>query len=192
MAEQTYEARAEASGSVRRTSPGAKVAAGVVAGMIGGILMIGFMMGYAQVMGAGMMTPLKALGAFVYGVEALVVGSVGMLAGALIQLGSAIILGILFALFISRRTSTLAALFAGIMVGIAVWVTMDLYVLPYQNPTMAARVALMPLGYFGAHILYGLGLGMTPAFVRAFSKERRHDRESRDRAHPHAAQTQSI
>jgi hypothetical protein len=33
--------------------------------------MIGFMMGYAHIMGAGLTTPLKVLGAFVYGVEAL-------------------------------------------------------------------------------------------------------------------------
>ena len=79
--------KAEASGSARRTSPGAPFAAGIVGGSIGGILMIGFMMGYAHVMGAGLTTPLKALGAFVYGVEALVVGPDAMLAGALIQLG---------------------------------------------------------------------------------------------------------
>lgn len=192
MGEQLDRTRIEASGSVRRTSLGAKFAAGIVAGMIGGILMIGFLMGYAQVMGAGMMTPLKALGAFVYGVEAFVVGSDAILAGALLQLGFLIVLGILFALFVSRRTSTLVALFAGIIVGIVVWVAMDLYVLPYQNPTMAARIALMPLAYFGAHLLYGLALGMTPAFVRMFSRERQIDKESHDHRRAHAAQTQSI
>jgi uncharacterized membrane protein YagU involved in acid resistance len=120
------------------------------------------------------------------------VGSDAIFAGALLQLVFSIALGILFALFISRRTSTLAALFAGIIVGIVIWVAMDLYVLPYQNPTMAARIALMPLAYFGAHLLYGLGLGMTPAFVRAFSRERRLDKESHDHRGAHAAQTQSI
>jgi hypothetical protein len=192
MGEQLDRTRVEASGSVRRTSLGAKFAAGIVAGMIGGILMIGFLMGYAQIMGAGMMTPLKVLGAFVYGVEAFVVGSDAILVGALLQLGFLIVLGILFALFVSRRTSTLAALFAGIIVGIVVWVAMDLYVLPYQNPTMAARIALMPLAHFGAHLLYGLGLGMTPALVRTFSKERRLDKESHDHRSAHAARTQSI
>ena len=95
-----------------------------------------------------------------------------MLDGALIHLGFSILLGVLFALFVSRRTSTIAALFAGIAVGIAIWVAMDLYVLPFTNSTMAARVALMPLAYFIAHLLYGVGLAMTPAFIRTFSKER--------------------
>jgi len=174
------------------TSPGARFAAGVVSGLIGGILMIGLMIGYAQMTGAGLTTPLKALGAFVYGVEALVMGPEVILAGVLIQLGVAIVLGILFALFMSRATSTLAGLCAGIIVGIVIWVAMDLFVLPYENPTMAARIALEPFAYFIAHLLLGLGLGMTPAFIRAFSRERPHDSESRDRAHPSAAQTQSI
>src|ERR1700674_2081183 len=120
----------------------------------------------------GVTMPLKALGAQVYGVESLFGGPIAMLVGALIQLGFSIVLGVLFALFVSRRTSTIAALFVGIAVGIAIWVAMDLYVLPFTNPTMAARVALMPQAYFIAHLLYGVGLAMTPAFIRTFSKER--------------------
>jgi hypothetical protein len=174
------------------TSPGARLAAGIVSGLIGGILMIGLMIGYAQMTGAGLTTPLKALGGFVYGLEALVVGPQAILAGALIQVGMAIVLGILFALFMSRATSTLGAMCAGIVVAVVIWAAMDLIVLPYENPTMAARITLEPFAYFVAHILLGLGLGMTPAFIRAFSWERRHDSESRDRAHPSAAQTQSI
>jgi hypothetical protein len=67
---------------------------------------------------------------------------------------------------------------------------MDLFVLPYENPTMAARVALMPSVYFIAHILYGFGLAMTPAFIRTFSKERDQGRCAHGSAR--AAQSQSI
>jgi len=162
----------QAGGSVYRPSPGARFAAGIAAAMVGGILMIGFMMTYASATGAGTTMPLKALAALVYGVEALVAGPRAMLDGALLQLGFSIILGILFALFVSRGTSTIAALFAGIAFGIAIWVAMDLFVLPFTNPTMVARIAFMPLAYFVAHLLYGVGLAMTPAFIRAFTKER--------------------
>ncbi len=166
-------ANVEMSGPPRRTSVLAKFEAGIIAGIIGGILMTGFMMGYADVTGAGLTTPLKALGAFVYGIEAFVVGPEAMLIGAAIQIGPAIVLGILFALlFISRRTSVLVALIGGIIFAIVIWVAMELFVLPYENPTMAARMALVPPGYLIAHLLYGLGLGTTPAFVRTFSKER--------------------
>ena len=105
-----------------------------------------------------------------------------MLIGALLQIGGLIAVGILFALFVSSRTSTLAALVGGIVVGIVVWVAMELVVLPSENPTMAARVALMPMAYFVAHLLYGLGLGMTPPFVRRFTTARRgHERRGNER-----------
>jgi hypothetical protein len=162
-----------------RGSLGARLVAGIAGGIVGGILMIGFLMGYASLTGAGSTTPLKATGALVYGVEAFVAGTMALLTGASIQLGFAIVLGMLFALCVSRRTSVVSALFAGIAIGIAVWLIMDLLVLPLANPIMAARVALIPLAYFVAHVLYGLGLSTTPTFIRAFTKERHHARRVR-------------
>ena len=114
MVEGSDAANLQTSGSVSRASPGARFAAGIAAGIVGGILMMGFMMTYARVSGMDVTMPLKALAAQVYGVEALVSGPRAMLDGALIQLGFSILLGVLFALFVSRRTSTIAALFAGI------------------------------------------------------------------------------
>src|SRR5258708_2003814 len=182
MAEQSDMASVDASASADRVSWGRRLAAGIADGILSAILMMGFMMAYSSVTGAGVTMPLKALGALVYGVEALVAGSMAMLAGAGIQLGFSIVLGILFALFTSRRTSIVAALFAGIAVGIVIWVAMDFFVLPSMNPTMAARIALMPLAYFIAHLLYGIGLGLTPIFIRTFSRKpyepRRVERET--------------
>src|ERR1700719_4154342 len=114
MVEGSDAANLQASGSVYRTSLGARFAGGIAAGIAGGILMMGFMMTYASVTGAGVTMPLKALAAQVYGVEALVSGPRAMLDGALIQLGFSILLGVLFALFVTRRTSQIPALFAGI------------------------------------------------------------------------------
>jgi uncharacterized membrane protein YagU involved in acid resistance len=179
MAEQAYTASVDASSSAHRVSWGRRLAAGIADGILSAILMMGFMMTYSSATGAGVMMPLKALGALVYGVEALVLGWTAMLAGAGIQLGFSIVLGILFALCTSRRTSIIAALFAGILVGIVVWVAMELVVLPYMDPTMEARIALMPLAYFLAHLLYGIGLGLTPVFVRTFSRKRHNARVER-------------
>ena len=161
----------EASRSAYRTPAGARIGAGIAAGALGGMLMIGCMMIYAGVTDAGATMPLKALGALVYGVEALVAGPTAMAVGVLIQLALSIVIGILFALFMSRETSTVAALFAGVVVGIALWAAMDLFVMPSANPTMAARIALMPLAYFISHLLYGCGLATTPFFIRTFTKE---------------------
>jgi hypothetical protein len=148
---------------------GEKIGGGIAAGLLAAILMMGFMMAYSTKIGDGPTMPLKALAALAYGVEALVAGTVAMAAGAGIQLGFSIALGILFGLAMSRRTSLALAMLLGILVGIAIWVAMDLYVLPFMDPTMAARVALMPVAYFVAHVLLGIGLGMTPLFIRAFS-----------------------
>jgi uncharacterized membrane protein YagU involved in acid resistance len=163
-----------------RGSLGARLLAGIAAGIVGGLLMISFMMTYARLTGAGLTMPLKELAALVYGVEALVVGPAALLTGASIQLGFAIVVGILFALCVTRRTSMVAALFAGTAIGIAIWLLMDLLVLPLTNPTMASRVALIPLAYFIAHVLYGLGLAVTPILVRAFSRDDRHHRKIRE------------
>ena len=175
MAKQADAAEMEASRVAYRTSVGTRIAAGIAAGTLGGILMIATMMIYASVTDAGATMPLKALGALVYGVEALIAGPTAMVVGVLIQLALSIVIGILFALVMSRETSTVAALLAGVIVGIALWAAMDLFVLPRANPTMAARIALMPLGYFVAHVLFGLGLATSPAFIRMFARER-HDR----------------
>ena len=161
--------------SADRVSWGSRLIAGIADGILSAILMMGFMIAYSSAIGEGATMPLKALGALVYGVEALVAGSTAMLAGAGIQLGFSIVLGILFALCTSRRTSIVAEMLAGIVVGIVIWVAMELVVLPYMNPTMAARIALMPLAYFISHLLFGIGLGLTPVFVRSFSRER-HER----------------
>src|SRR3984957_12499848 len=143
MAEQTDRASVD---SADRVSWGSRLVAGIADGILSAILMMGFMMAYSSATGAGVTMPLKALGALVYGVEALVAGTMAMLAGAGIQLGFSIVLGILFALCMSRRTSIVAALFAGIAVGIVVWVAMELIVLPSRDPTVAARLAWMRRG----------------------------------------------
>jgi uncharacterized membrane protein YagU involved in acid resistance len=169
MAEQTNMERVE---PADRVSWGKRFEAGIADGILSAILMMGFLMAYSSETGAGTTMPLKALGALVYGVEALVTGSMAILAGAGIQLGFSVVLGILFALCMSRRTSIIAALFAGIAVGIVIWVVMELVVLPYMDPTMAARIALMPMAYFVAHLLFGIGLGLTPLFIRTLSRKR--------------------
>ena len=151
---------------------GARFAGGIVAGILAAILMMGWMIWYSSAIGEGSTMPLKAMGALVYGIEALVAGTPAIAAGVGIQLGFSIALGIVFGLLLSRRTSLVLALILGILVGIAIWLAMDLYVLPFMDPTMAARIALMPMAYFVAHVLFGIGLGMTPLFIRAFSGTR--------------------
>jgi hypothetical protein len=115
MAEPSDTQSVDATASADRVSWDRRFAAGIADGVLSAILMMGFMMAYSSVSGAGVMMPLKALGALIYGVEALVAGSIAILVGADIQLGFSIALGILFAFFTLRRTSIIAALFDGIV-----------------------------------------------------------------------------
>jgi hypothetical protein len=94
-------------------SVGSKFAAGILAGTVAAVLMMGFMMAYSNAIGEGITMPLKALGALVYGVEALVTGSAAMAAGAGIELAFSIALGILFGLAMSRRSSVILTMIAG-------------------------------------------------------------------------------
>ncbi|MBV8136186.1 MAG: hypothetical protein JO121_11240 [Deltaproteobacteria bacterium] len=155
-----------------RFSWGEKLAAGAIAGILAAILMTGSLMAYSNAIGTGVWMPLKTLAGLVYGVEALVAGSLAISTGAGIQLGFSVALGILFGLAVSRRTSVILALFAGLAIGIAIWAAMELYVLPFWDPTMEARIALMPVAYFVAHVLFGISLGITPLLVRALSRRR--------------------
>jgi hypothetical protein len=151
---------------------GEKLAAGAIAGILAAVLMTGSLMAYSDAIGAGVWMPLKTLAGLVYGVEALLAGSLAISTGAGIQLGFSVALGILFGLTVSRRTSVVLALFAGLAIGIAIWAAMELYVLPFLDPTMEARIALMPGAYFVAHVLFGIALGITPLLVRALSRRR--------------------
>ena len=154
---------------------GEKLAAGAIAGILAAILMTGSLMAYSGAVGAGVWMPLKTLAGLVYGVEALIAGSLAITTGAGIQVGFSVAVGILFGLATSRRTSMILAVFAGVAIGIAIWVSMDLYVLPVFDPTMAARMALVPVAYLAAHVLFGIGLGTTPLLARAFSRRRVRD-----------------
>ena len=167
-----------------RISWGGKIAAGIFAGILAAVLMIAVMMVGSGAVGMGATMPLKALAAFVFGVEALIEGSRAVAAGVGLQLAFSVFLGILFGLATSLRTSTVLELLVGIVVGIAVWVAMDVYVLPFMNPTMAARVELMPIAYFVAHLLFGIGLGLTSLFTRALSGRDRRTRPVEPPAEP--------
>src|SRR5258707_13972837 len=107
MAEQTNTASVDAAD---RVSWSRRFAAGIADGILSAVLMMGFLMAYSSETGAGTTMPLKALGALVYGVEALVAGSMAMLAGAGVQVGFSIVLGVLLARYMSRSTPIIAPL----------------------------------------------------------------------------------
>jgi hypothetical protein len=125
-----FDAAEKAGPSQHRVSWRTRLAAGIAAGILATILMMCLMMTYSSMVGERASMPLKALGALVFGVEALVAGPGAMLTGAGIQLGFSLVLGVLFAVAMSVRPSVILALLAGIVVGMAIWLAMELWVLP--------------------------------------------------------------
>jgi hypothetical protein len=144
----------------------ATIAAGALAGIVGGIIMAMFAMMYAAIMGMGILAPLRMIGATFYGPEALVGGAGVLLYGLMIHMITSAAWGAVFALLLPRGISPAAAAGWGAVFSLVVLLVMTYGVLPWANPTMAARVPMMMGAFVIEHLLFGLGLGLTPVFER--------------------------
>lgn len=146
-------------------SPGAIIAGGVSAGIIGGLAMAMFEMVYALMTMGNLLMPLRLMGATFYGPQALV-GGIGVLMwGMVVHTMTSAVLGVIFAWIIGPNVSSAAAAGWGIGYGLVVMFVMMYLVLPWANPTMASRVPMMMGAQAIGHVLYGMCLGLAPAFI---------------------------
>jgi hypothetical protein len=163
------------------------VAAGALAGLLGGLVMILAGMLRSDAAGAGFWLPPRNVAAVWYGVEALIAGAGAILVGLLTHLTVSAAWGGLFGVAAGRDSSIWIALSMGIAYGIGVLLVMTLGILPWLNETMAARVAIQPLWFWiGVHLIFGGTVGiLTPAFARALAGETVRERdEAGDREQP--------
>src|SRR5918995_7513933 len=100
------------------------LAAGAIAGIIGGILMAAFAMMYAELMGMGFLAPLLMIGATFYGPEALVGGGGVLLYGLVLHMITSAVWGAIFAALLPRGISLAAATGWGVLFGLVVAVVM--------------------------------------------------------------------
>ncbi len=158
---------------VSRTTRDARgiIVGGGIAGIIAGIVMAMFAMGYAGMMGMGWLTPLRLIAATLYGVDALIGGSGVLLIGLIIHMMASAAFGIIFAALLPARASAGAAFGGGLLWGFFVWVIMTFAVISWLNPTMAARVSLISGAWFFEHLVFGAVLAITPGQVRSLSAE---------------------
>jgi hypothetical protein len=140
----------------------ATIAAGAIAGMIGGILMAAFAMMYAGLTGMGFLAPLLMIGATFYGPQALVGGAGVMLYGLILHMMTSAVWGVIFAVLLPRGISAATATGWGVLFGLVVAVVMYFGVVPWANPTMYSRVPMMIGAFVVEHLLFGAGLGLTP------------------------------
>lgn len=162
---------------------------GASAGIVAGIIMAALFVAHAAAVGAGAAAPARMVAASLLGVRALVSGPGAIVLGAVLHLFVSAFWGIIFASLIRRSTPPSIASWEGILFGVAVWAVMTFVALPVLDPVMEARVALSPVAWLFAHIVYGVCLLGTPALRRRFAVQaalRRHEQQAR---HPVGART---
>jgi len=150
------------------------ISGGISVGLLAGFVMALFTMMYAAVAGIGFLTPIRQMSAIIYGQTAMQ-GVAPLLVGALLHFASAMIFGLAFAAFL-RYSTALVASVAGIVYALLIWVTTTFVILPLFNPLMSRTVREMPLGWFFAHVLFGITLGAAPLLVTRFSRPSTHHR----------------
>ena len=130
-------------------------AAGVLAGLAGGLAMVFYLMLYSDFWGAGFLLPLRLFAATFFGVDSLIGGPGVVVAGLLLHLAVSAVLGVVYALIPRRTTTTFHALLGGIGFGVAVLLISTFLVLPAADPVLRARVSLFPMAWFLSHVIFG-------------------------------------
>src|SRR5262245_28137433 len=148
---------------------GEVVKAGVVAGVIGGLLMAIWAMFATSALGLGPFAVPQLIGAAFRGPEALISGPGVIVWGVVLHLLTAAALGVLFATLVRRDTPRGISTLAGIAYALGVFVLMMFVVVPVVNPVMSNRVSMMIGTMLIMHVLFGVGVGLAPVFRRAFA-----------------------
>jgi hypothetical protein len=143
-------------------------AAGVLAGLLGGLLMALWVLGQAAVAGVDGVGPVRHLGTTFTG-ERLASGA--SLAWAIsLHAATSLVWGLLFAALAPRTMRWSMAVPAGLAYALGVMLVMTFLVLPVVKAPMRVEV----VNWFGfwmlLHALYGLGVSTAPALRRRFGK----------------------
>jgi hypothetical protein len=153
------------------------VEAGALSGLIGGVTMALFATTYAAIVGLGFWTPVQAIAGTLLGRDAMT-GASAVVIGIAIHVAVSMAFGILFALITPRDVAPAPAMVFGMFAGLAILVMMNLVVLPIVNPYVRSHLmwgssphALPVVIAFVMHLIYGLGLSLTPSLRRRFQMQ---------------------
>lgn len=139
---------------------------GAMAGLIGGVVSALWSMAYFAISGYGLLFPFYLIGATFGGADALVGGSGVILWGLVLHIGTAIVLGVLYAFMVTPQVQNVSSLLGGVVYGMAILAAMTYVVTPWANPILHQRIALMPASWFVTHALFGLGVAVVPMLER--------------------------
>ena len=147
---------------------GEVIKAGVVSGLLGGVLMAAYAMIAGLALKQGAFAIPQLIGATFRGPEALLSGPGTIVWGVALHLIVSAAFGVLFATLVRRDTPRPASMLAGIAFSLGIFVMMMFVVVPVANPVMANRVSMMIGTTLVMHVLFGVGVGLAPAFRRVF------------------------
>jgi hypothetical protein len=149
---------------------GSAIGAAAIAGLIAGLVMAAVLMAHAALTPLGVWLPVRNISAVWYGVGAYVGGAAVIVAGLLTHVVMSMAWGAVLGLFVGRQRTAGAAAGIGLLYGVAVWAIMTFLVLTWTNRDMYDRVMVHPWWWLGAHLVYGLLIGMlVPPLARSFS-----------------------
>lgn len=136
--------------------------AGIGAGLIAGVAMAAFLTIDAEVTGAGAWLPERLIAGSVQGVRALVSGPGAIVEGILLHLLTSAMFGAIFAVLLGQRNPGAITILYGWAFALAILLAMTFVALPSIDPTMAARVRVVPVVWLIAHLIFGTGIALTP------------------------------
>jgi hypothetical protein len=146
------------------------IAAGALAGFLGGVCMGILTMALSASAGMGFWHPIELMAGVFYGVDAILGGVGPAITGLIVHLvvftGLGAIFGAMLPLQQSSRTTGW-----GLVYGAVCWAVITFLALPLVNQTMKDRVDLAPGWWFAAFLLYGAVLGATPGIRLAIGRE---------------------
>ncbi|HLV21557.1 MAG TPA: hypothetical protein VKZ49_11770 [Polyangiaceae bacterium] len=131
---------------------------GVIAGIVSAMIMLLFGMIVWAARGLGFWGLPKAISAVFLGTGGLSAGLGAVILGLAIHSVLGALFGILFAALLPKGVSAGAELAAALLFGVAVFVIMTYFVLPWANPILYSLIS--QAWFFAYHLVFGLGLAL--------------------------------
>lgn len=148
------------------------IAAGAIAGFLGGACMALLTMILSASAGMGFWHPVELMSGIFYGVDSILGGVGPVITGIIVHAVLTTALGALFgALLPLPQAESSRATGWGLVYGAICWAAITFVALPVLNQTMKDRVDLAPGWWFASFLLFGVVLGATPAIRAAIGRE---------------------
>ncbi len=147
------------------------VEAGILAGAFGGACMALAANLGAFYLESDFWGPMKNVSAVFLGEGAQQGSFAVILVGAATHFLFSIIWGVIFSFITKRVTSSSSEVVAGILFGGAVWAFMTYLFLPVVSPEVIVAREGMEGWWFGYHMVFGFGLGITAPLKRSLERD---------------------